>query len=135
MDLASPPLHSLIIVGGGLAGGLAALAIAKHRPDIALTLVEPGAAIGGNHLWSFFDTDVADDARDLVTPLVAHRWPGYEVRFPAHRRYLDQGYNSIPSERLNAAVRAALPPAAVVRAAASASSSPFPRVTASPSRS
>ena len=120
MAPAPPPPISLIIVGGGLAGGLAALAIAKHRPDVALTLVEPGEAIGGNHLWSFFDTDVADVARDLVTPLVAHRWAGYEVRFPAHRRHLAQGYNSIPSERLDAAVRSALPPAAIVRATATA---------------
>jgi len=69
MAPASPIPHSLIIVGGGLAGGLTALALAKHRPDVALTLVEPGEAIGGNHLWSFFDTDVAAEARELVTGL------------------------------------------------------------------
>ena len=54
----------LVIVGGGLAGGLCALALRHRRPDIRLLLIEPGATIGGNHLWSFFESDVAP----------AHRW-------------------------------------------------------------
>ena len=52
------PRFDLIILGGGLAGGLAALALRAHRPDLKLALVEPNA-IGGNHLWSFFESDVA----------------------------------------------------------------------------
>lgn len=111
-----PP--SLIIVGGGLAGGLCALALAKVRPDLALTLVEPGEAIGGNHLWSFFDADLSRDGFTLIAPLVAHRWPEYSVRFPAHTRRLVEGYNSIESERLDAAARAALSASAIIRASA-----------------
>jgi lycopene beta-cyclase len=113
-----PAFPSLIIVGGGLAGGLCALALAKVRPDLALALVEPGETIGGNHLWSFFDADLSFEGRTLVTPLVAHRWPGYSVRFPAHRRRLTEGYNSIESDRLDTAVRAALPASAIIRASA-----------------
>jgi lycopene beta-cyclase len=112
------PPPSIIIVGGGLAGGLCVLALARHRPGLALTLVEPGEAIGGNHLWSFFDADVSGEGRALIAPLVAHRWPGYSVRFPAHTRRLAEGYNSIESERLDTAVRAALPVSAIVRASA-----------------
>ena len=52
------PRHDLIILGGGLAGGLAVLALRGARPDLNILLVEPGA-IGGNHLWSFFDSDIA----------------------------------------------------------------------------
>ena len=114
------PSPSLIIVGGGLAGGLCALALAKARPGVAVTLVEAGAAIGGNHLWSFFDSDLSDAGCMLVGPMIAHRWPGYEVRFPTHRRRLGAGYNSIESEALDSAVRAALPTGAIVRASATA---------------
>lgn len=114
------PSPSLIVVGGGLAGGLCALALAKHRPDVAITLVEPGVAIGGNHLWSFFDADVTGDGRVLIDPLIAHRWPGYSVRFPNHDRRITEGYNSIPSDCLDAQVRAALPADAIVHASARA---------------
>jgi len=114
------PSPSLIIVGGGLAGGLCALALVRARPEVAVTLVEAGAAIGGNHLWSFFDSDVDDRGRALVGTMIGHRWPGYEVRFPLHQRRLDAGYNSIESEALDQAVRAALAPEAIVRANATA---------------
>ena len=50
----------LIIAGVGLAGGLAALAIATRRPDIEIVLVEGSETIGGNHTWSFFDTDIGE---------------------------------------------------------------------------
>lgn len=109
---------SLIIVGGGLAGGLTALALARWRPEVSVTLVERGERIGGNHLWSFFASDADDDGLVLAMPLVGHRWPGYEVRFPAHRRTLPGMYNSIESEALDAAVRTALPPDKIVSASA-----------------
>ena len=48
----------LVIAGGGLAGCLAALAMARLRPEVAIMLVEAGEAFGGNHIWSFFDADV-----------------------------------------------------------------------------
>jgi lycopene beta-cyclase len=109
--------HDLIILGGGLAGGLAALALRQARPDLDIALVEPGA-IGGNHLWSFFDSDVAAADADLVAPLIGHRWPAYDVRFPGHRRRLDQPYRTIESEALDRAVRAALPAEQIVVARA-----------------
>ncbi|WP_174298496.1 lycopene beta-cyclase CrtY [Sphingomonas bacterium] len=105
---AAQPLD-LAIVGGGLAGGLLALALAARRPELRVGLIEAGDRFGGNHLWSFFDGDVDADGRALVAPLVAHRWPGYDVRFPGLSRTIDTGYHSIPSERLDAALRAALP--------------------------
>src|SRR6478609_9531929 len=36
------------IVGGGLAGGLIALALAEARPEVSVRLIEAGAAPGGN---------------------------------------------------------------------------------------
>ena len=100
----------LLIVGGGLAGGLLALALARRRPDVRVRLLEAGPVFGGNHLWSFFDGDVAAADRWIVDPLVCHRWPTHEVCFPGLRRTLSQGYQSIESERLDAVLRATLPP-------------------------
>lgn len=108
----------LVIVGGGLAGGLAALALRARRPGVSLLLVEPSPVIGGNHLWSFFDSDVAPAHRWLVEPLIGHRWQYYEVRFPAYTRQLEATYQTIESDALDRAVRAALPEGTIVQAEA-----------------
>jgi lycopene beta-cyclase len=101
---------TLIIAGGGLAGCLAALAIAERRPDVPLLLLEAEERFGGNHVWSFFDGDVARDDLWLVEPLIRSRWPDHEVRFPRRSRTLGFGYNSIRSERLDQVVRVRLRP-------------------------
>lgn len=98
----------IAIVGGGLAGGLAALALTARRPDLDVRLIE-GGTIGGNHIWSFFDSDVAPDDRWLVAPLIARHWDSYDVAFPGHARTLETGYNSMTGETLAAAVAAAMP--------------------------
>lgn len=103
----------IAIIGGGLAGGLAALALAAKRPDLDVRLVEPGP-IGGNHVWSFFDSDIAKMDRWLVAPLVRHHWGHYDVRFPSHERNLRMGYKSITGEALADAVMAALPAARII---------------------
>lgn len=102
--------HRLIIAGGGLAGCLAALAMATRRPEVELLLIDGAERLGGNHIWSFFGSDVAAADRWLVEPLIGASWPDYEVRFPAHRRVLGQSYNSIRSEKLDEIVRARLRP-------------------------
>ena len=104
----------IAIVGGGLAGGLIALALAARRPELIVRIVESGETLGGNHVWSFFDGDVAKDDRWLLTPLVCHAWPAYDVSFPAHGRTINQPYYSIESERFDAVVRKALPAEAVM---------------------
>jgi lycopene beta-cyclase len=101
----------VVICGGGLAGGLAAIALAKRRPDLDLLLVEQGTAVGGNHIWSFFDSDIAEDCRWLIDHVARRRWPDHEVRFPARARVIDLGYNSVQSSDLDAAVRTCLRPA------------------------
>jgi lycopene beta-cyclase len=99
----------LAIVGGGLAGGLIALALAKRRPEARVLLIEGGETLGGNHVWSFFESDVTPEDRLLIGPLVAHAWDGYHVVFPGLRRRLDVRYNSITSERFDQALRETLP--------------------------
>lgn len=99
----------LSIVGGGLAGGLIALALAARHPGARLLLIEAEATLGGNHVWSFFDGDIAAEHRWLVDPLVGARWPGgHDVRFPEYRRHLNASYNSIVSGEYDAHLRAVL---------------------------
>lgn len=102
------------IVGGGLSGGLLALALKKKRPHADVRLIEGGRTIGGNHLWSFFASDIAPGNRWLTAPLICHGWPAYDVAFPAHGRTIKSPYYSIESRRLDAVVRAAMPEEAVM---------------------
>jgi lycopene beta-cyclase len=99
----------LAIVGGGLAGGLIAFAMAQRRPDARVLLIEGGETIGGNHVWSFFESDIAPRDRPLLDPLVAHAWDGYHVLFPGLKRRLDARYHSITSDHFDRKLREALP--------------------------
>jgi lycopene beta-cyclase len=112
--MTAAPESDVLIAGGGLAAGLLALAIRQRRPGVRVTIVERGEALGGNHLWSFFESDVAPADMPLVAPLVAQRWAGYDVAFPAYRRTIGMPYHTIESERLDAALRTALPPEQIV---------------------
>ncbi len=93
------------IVGGGLQGCLVAHALAWHRPEAAVLLVERSAELCGNHTWSFHETDVAEQVRGWFDPLVAHRWPGYRVRFPGLSRRVRIPYATITSECLREATQ------------------------------
>lgn len=112
--MAQIPKTDLLIAGGGLAGGLIALALTARRPEVRLTIVEAGDTLGGNHVWSFFDSDIREEERALIAPLISHHWEGNAVRFPDHARNLHGAYNSIESERFDRQVRAALPADAIV---------------------
>lgn len=108
------------LVGGGLANGLIALALAARRPDLDVRIVEASGRIGGHHLWSFFDSDVAPEHRWLVDPLIRWRWYGYEVMFPNRRRFLLTEYASIPDGALRDAVTDAIGASRIVTARATA---------------
>ena len=98
----------LAIVGGGLAGGLTAYALSVTRPALTVRLIDPGETFGGNHVWSFFTTDIAPQDRWIVEPFIDHRWAGYDVAFPAFARAFDNEYNSIRSQRFDRHLRAKL---------------------------
>lgn len=104
----------IAILGGGLAGCLIALALNRHRPETRVKVFESGPALGGNHVWSFFDTDIAPEHRELVEPLITESWQDYDVHFPEHSRILHAVYNSITSEQLDRVVQDALPADSIV---------------------
>ena len=87
----------VILVGAGLANGLIAWRLATARPALRILVLEQDAAPGGNHTWSFHDSDLTAAQRAWIAPLVAHHWPGYDVAFPGLARAMAGGYNSIAS--------------------------------------
>lgn len=97
----------ILIAGGGLSGSLAAITLSR-RTDVELLLLEEGTRFGGNHIWSMFDSDIPPAARWLVDLLRPRRWSDHEVRFPARKRRVGIGYNSILSSDLDSAVRSNL---------------------------
>ena len=107
MTVASRPL---VIAGGGLAGSLAALAMAGRRPDVPLLLIEAGPDFGGNHVWSYFDSDVEPEHAPMLAALSPRRWPDHQVRFPRRERRIGIGYNSVRSPDLHRLVRERLRP-------------------------
>lgn len=105
----------IVILGGGLAGGLIALALAKLRPDLRVLLVEAEMRLGGNHVWSFFSTDLPEGGAALLEPIIVARWDdGYDVSFPGLARTLSTPYRSITGDRLDAHLRATLPQGSIL---------------------
>jgi lycopene beta-cyclase len=89
--------YDLILVGAGLANSLIAWRLRTERPALRILVLEQGEHIGGNHTWSFHETDLSAAQRHWIAPLVSTRWPRYDVRFPQYDRTLDGAYASIAS--------------------------------------
>ena len=96
----------IAIAGGGLAGGLIALALRQRRPELKVALVERGETLGGNHRWSWFASDLDREGTMLLETVRKLEWDeGYEVRFPAYRRHLRTNYRSMHSGDFDAALQ------------------------------
>jgi lycopene beta-cyclase len=100
--------YDLILAGGGLANGLIAWELKRRHPDLQVLLIEAQDRLGGNHTWSYHDSDLDHEQRQWLEPLVVKHWSSYSVHFPEMSRELPSGYASITSERFDQVVGAAL---------------------------
>jgi lycopene beta-cyclase len=100
----------LLIAGGGLGGSLAALAMAKSRPEVPLLLVEEKESFGGDRVWWFFEDELDEADRWLIEPLIEQSWPGFYVSFPGRSRKFKAPVSCIRSQAVDQAVREALRP-------------------------
>ncbi len=92
----------LVIVGGGLSGGLIALALHRLAPDCRFQVIEAGETLGGNHRWSWFESDLDEAGTALLGEFELNRWnAGYEIAFPRYARKLDTGYRSLSSDEFH----------------------------------
>jgi lycopene beta-cyclase len=105
--------HDIAIAGGGLAGGLIALALTRARPEVRVALVEGGDTLGGNHRWSWFASDLDSGGPAFLDQFRLTRWDGYSVRFPAYTRDLATPYRSLASADFDAGLRRLLPAEAI----------------------
>lgn len=108
--MASAAQYDLILAGGGLANGLIAWRLHTLRPGLRILMLEASERIGGNHTWSFHDGDLTPEQHAWIAPVVAKRWPRYDVVFPDYARTLDSGYASVTSDAFARVVGAALGP-------------------------
>lgn len=103
----------VIIVGGGLAGGLTALRLSQLHPEKKVLLLEREASLGGNHTWSFHESDLialsptatgaATEQRNglWLQSLISKSWDSHEVRFPKLNRVNENRYHTIRSNHFH----------------------------------
>ena len=78
----------ILIAGGGLAGTLAALAMARHRPDVPLMIIEEAETFGGTGIRTFSAAELGADGAALIGAEALARWPGIYLSFPGMNRNL-----------------------------------------------
>lgn len=94
----------VILVGGGLANGLIATRLAALQPQARILIIEAEQRLGGNHTWSYHESDVAPDVDAWLINLARHSWTRQEVCFPAFRRQLETGYRTLVPDDLHSHV-------------------------------
>jgi lycopene beta-cyclase len=102
--------HRLLIAGGGVAGSLAALAMARLRPDVPFLLVGEEKRFGGEHGLFVLDAAMSEEEGDLAAPLLTQSWEGFYAAFPGRSRKLKLACHAIAPDRIDQTVRNTLRP-------------------------
>ena len=100
----------MLIAGGGPAGSLAAVALARLRPDVPLLLVSEEARFGGDSTLFLLDDALGPEEAKLARPLTASAWAGHYAAFPGRSRKLGLACRALTPEAIDRAVRETLRP-------------------------
>jgi lycopene beta-cyclase len=102
--------HGLLIAGGGLAGSLAALAMARLRPEVPVLLVAEGQSLGGGGTLLVLDAMLGEAERGFLAPLATRSWDAFYALLPGRARKLRLRCHAIQASAIDAALREALRP-------------------------
>ena len=80
--------QGVLIAGGGVAGSLAALAMARLRPDVPLLIVEEKERFGGDCFQPVFPGGLEKEEQALLAAIDGQSWPGFYLAFPGMNRNL-----------------------------------------------
>lgn len=100
----------ILIAGGGVAGCLAALAMARLRPDVPILIVEEAERFGGAGAQLLFADGLDGEARALADAATDTSWPGFYLAFPGFSRKLKAAVAGVGGEGLHAIMTGALRP-------------------------
>ena len=93
--------YDLILVGGGLANALIALYLKIHQSKLRVLLLEQSEKLGGNHKWTFHNTDLDVSQYMWLSPLITKSWHFYSVNFPKYSKKVNIGYHFISTEQFH----------------------------------
>jgi lycopene beta-cyclase len=102
--------YGVLIASGGASGALAALAMARLRPDVPLLLVGETPHAGGGRTCVVLDDQLSPEERDFLDPLTSHIWDAFYVATPGKSRKLKLRTRAVAGEILDDAVRGLLKP-------------------------
>lgn len=102
--------QGILIAGGGVAASLAALALARSRPEVPLFLVGEEAHFGGDRTLFLLDEALGEEEKQLAGPMTAQSWPGHYAAFPGRSRKLGLACRALTPEAIDRAVRETLRP-------------------------
>jgi lycopene beta-cyclase len=101
--------HGLLIAGAGLSASLAALAMARLRPEVPMLLVGEEARFGGARPLLLLDASLDDEERAFIEPLLAASWDGFYVAMPGRSRRVKLRCHALSPEKVEVALAEALP--------------------------
>ena len=98
----------ILFAGAGLANGLAAYRLKQQNPNLNFLIADRAPSAGGNHTWSFHETDVTPSELEWLAPFISGSWNSHRVIFPEFSRELSGKYFSIRSSQFHKVLSATL---------------------------